>query len=94
MSLFEFVSVIIAVVLALGLGQLLVGVSALLKARRRVHGYAPHAIWLANLFVLILIHWWAQWDLRDVEWTYPTFLYVVLGPTLLFLSVSLLMPEI
>jgi hypothetical protein len=93
MSLFEFVSVIPAVVLALCLGQLLLGVSALVKARRRVSGFLPHTIWMGILFLLILQHWWAQWDFREVDWTYPAFLYVVLGPTLLLLAVSLLIPE-
>lgn len=93
MSLFEYVSVIIAVVLALSVGQLLLGVSALVKARRRVRGFLPHSIWIGNLFLLILQHWWAQWDFRNVDWTYPAFLYVVLGPTLLFLAVSLTVPE-
>jgi hypothetical protein len=93
MSLFEYVSVIIAVVLALSVGQLLLGISALVKARRRVRGFLAHSIWIGNLFLLILQHWWAQWDFRNVDWTYPTFLYVVLGPTLLFLAVSLTVPE-
>ena len=93
MSLFEFVSVIIAVVLALCAGQLLLGVSALIKARLRVSAFLPHTIWIGLLFLLVLQHWWAQWDFRGVDWTYPTFLYVVLGPTLLFLAASLLIPE-
>jgi len=93
MSLFEFISVIIAVVLALCLGQLLLGISALVKARLRVRAFLPHTIWIGLLFLLVLQHWWAQWDFRGVEWTYPSFLYVVLGPTLLFLAVSLLIPE-
>jgi len=93
MSLFEFVSVIIAVVLALCLGQLLLGVSGLVKARIRVGVFLPHTIWIGLLFLLVLQHWWAQWDFRGVDWTYPSFLYAVLGPTLLFLAVSLLIPE-
>ena len=71
MSLFEFVSVIIAVVLALCAGQLLLGVSALIKARLRVRAFVPHTIWIGLLFLLVLQHWWAQWDFRGVDWTYP-----------------------
>lgn len=93
MSLFEFVSVIIAVILALSLGQLLFGVSALVKARWQVQGFLPHTLWLAAVFLGILAHWWAQWDFRDLEWTYPGFIYVVLGPTLLFFAVTLLIPD-
>ena len=57
MSLFEFVSVIIAVILALSLGQLLLGVSALVKARRQVQGFLPHTLWLGAVFLGILAHW-------------------------------------
>jgi hypothetical protein len=93
MSLFEFVAVIISMILALGMGRLLMGVSATVENRREIVGYATHSIWLVSLFLLILHTWWAQWDFRELEWTYPAFVYVVLAPTLLFFAVELITPS-
>ncbi len=92
MSLFEFVTVIISMVLALALGHLLLGVAGLAKNQDRVTGYLAHSMWLVGLFLLVLGHWWSQWDFRGLEWTYPSFFYVTLGPTLLFFAVALLVP--
>ena len=92
MSRFEFVAVIISMVLALALGQLLLGVAALAKSRARLTAYLPHSLWLVTFFFMILAVWWAMWDFRDLEWTYPSFFFVTLAPTLLFFAVALQIP--
>jgi hypothetical protein len=91
-SLFEFVAVIISMILALAMGRLLMGVAEIVESRRDRVGYVPHSIWLVSLFLLILHTWWSQWDFRDIEWTYPAFVYVVLTPTILFFAVELIIP--
>lgn len=93
MSLFEYVAVIISMILALAMGRLLMGVSEIVENRREAVGYAPHSIWLVSLFLLILHTWWSQWDFRGMEWTYPAFVYVVLAPTTLFFAVELITPK-
>jgi hypothetical protein len=45
MSLFEFVTVMISMILALTLGQLLSGAAFLLRSSRQVRWYAPHTLW-------------------------------------------------
>jgi hypothetical protein len=93
MSVFEFVTVVISLLLALAIGQLLLGVAGLVKNRGRVAPSPPLTLWLVFLFLLSLSLWWSQYDFLDIEWTYLSFLYVVLGPTILFFLVALLVPD-
>lgn len=44
MSLFEFVTVMISMILALSLGQLITGVTFLIKSGRDVRWHAPHTL--------------------------------------------------
>lgn len=90
MSLFEFVTVMVSMILALTLGQLLRSVSSLAKKRRQVVPYAPHSLWLICIFLTLINHWWSLWDLRDINWTYVAFLYTLLGPTLVNFMVGLI----
>ncbi len=93
MSLFEYVTVIISMILALAVGQLLLGAAGLAKNRTRVRGYLPHAVWMLFLFLLVILLWWTQWDLRELTWTFASFVYVLLPPVVLFFAVAILLPD-
>ena len=93
MSLFEFATVMVSMILALTISQLLMSASFLAKQRLRVVPYAPYVLWLISLFLTLINHWWSLWDLRDIEWTYGAFLYTLLAPTLIFFVVGLVAQE-
>jgi len=93
MSLFEFATVMVSMILALTLGQLLMNASFLAKQRQRVIPYAPYILWIVCLFLTLVNHWWSLWDLRDIEWTYGAFLYTLLAPTIVFFVVGLFAQE-
>lgn len=93
MSLFEFVTVMISMILALCLGHILRATSLLVKTNRRVVFYAPYAIWLAVIFLSVINHWWSLWDLRNHEWDYASFLYILAAPILISFATGTLMPE-
>jgi len=90
MSQFEFVTVMISMILALTLGRLLMTASLLAKNHDRVVPFLPFYLWLAALFEILVLHWWSLWDLRDVAWTFGAFIYVLLGPTVIFFISGLL----
>jgi hypothetical protein len=93
MSLFEFVTVVISMILALSLGQLLTGVTFLIKTGRDVRWYAPHTLWLVFMGVTLVNHWWSLWDFNAIEWNYATFIYVLIAPVLIAFAVGLLAPD-
>jgi hypothetical protein len=92
MSLFEYVSVMVSVVLALGVAQILTGVGAFLVARDRPRAYWLHGVWLAFLTLLHVQVWWVFWDLRSrPPDTILAFVFTLLGPALAYLPTYVLL---
>jgi hypothetical protein len=75
MSLFEFVTVMISMILALCLGQILRSTSLLAKTEKSVVPYLPYTLWSVVLLLSVINHWWSLWDLQSLEWNYASFLY-------------------
>jgi hypothetical protein len=93
MNLFEFIAGMISVILALVVGQLLLGLAGLVQARGPVRGSLTHAAWVVSLFLFTFQHWWSLWDFRDIDWTFPRVLFSLLGPSLLFFAGTLISPH-
>jgi hypothetical protein len=92
MSLYEFVTVMVSMILALCLGHVLRSASFLAKTERDVRFYLPHSLWLVEILLAVVNHWWSLWDLRDVEWSYASFVYILAAPILVTLATGLLSP--
>ena len=91
MSQFEYIMVMVSLILALGVAQALRGLSEVVTSEKR---YTPHTVWIAYFAVLIIQNWWAYWDYNNVdEWRFTTYLFVLLNPITLFASVYLLVPN-
>ena len=58
MGAFEYLSVLISIILALGMTRVLGGVGEMLQVRSRRHIYWVHAIWIVNLFLYLVVAWW------------------------------------
>jgi len=83
--------VLVSIVIALGVAQLLGGASEFVRSSR---AYSGLTLWVLALFLIHVQLWWAMWDLHDkASWTFPAFLYLLLGPTLLFFTTNLLLPR-
>jgi hypothetical protein len=55
MAAFEYLSVLISIILALGMTRVLGGVGEMLQARSLRRIYWVHAIWIINLFLYLVI---------------------------------------
>ena len=93
MSLFEFVTVMISMILALCLGGLLRSASYLAKTDREVIAYRPWTLWFVATLLTVINHWWSLWDLRDIQWNYASFLYVLVAPVLIAFTAGLISPD-
>jgi hypothetical protein len=93
MDTFNYLAVMISIILGVGITQLFAGIGNLLQVRHRVKQY-----WLYNLWVLILIFahinlWWSMWALREsVVWTYPLYVYMLIGPAGLVIAGHIIIP--
>src|ERR1700747_3722441 len=94
MDAFNYLSVLISIILALGMTRVLAGVGEMLQARSRRHIYWVHAIWIINLFLYLVIAWWIFYRWRNQDpWRFLLFVFVLISPTLLYLASLLLFPR-
>ncbi|HEU4642235.1 MAG TPA: hypothetical protein VFS44_07240 [Gemmatimonadaceae bacterium] len=94
---FQYLTVLVSIILGLGLTQLLTAVGRLVQARAlvRVRLYWPVPLWTVLLLLMHVQAWWAMFDLRDHRgWTYLEFLVVLLTPTCLYLMAALALPDV
>jgi hypothetical protein len=93
MSPFEYVIVLISIILGLGITTILTGVAELIKHTRPVTLYAPYIIWILLIFVLHIQDWWVSYRLMEEKvWTLPLFLLIILYPINLYILAHLLFP--
>ncbi len=81
-TLFEYISVAISIVLALSAAQLLGNLREVFDPARR---YWVHALWVIHVLLVHILLWWGFWAYRDVEsWNLAFFALVLVNPGLLF----------
>ena len=94
MSAFEYVSVLISIVLGLGITQIITGVAEMIHHWHRVRFYWPHLVWVFLAFFLHIQEWWLLFNLRATEiWRLPVFLFTLLYPITLFILARILFPS-
>jgi len=94
MSLFEFLMVLVSIIVGLGIAEILTGIARLIRCRGSIQGYWVHSVFVTVMFFALLQQWWEIWGLRDApEWTFHGLLMMLTGPVGLFLIAHLLFPE-
>ena len=92
-SAFEYVTVLISIVLGLGITQVLTGIADLVHQSNRVKVYWPHFVWVFLVLFMHVQEWWVTYDLKNYEpWRLPTFFFTMLYPVNLFILARLLFP--
>lgn len=93
MTAFEYLAVLISIVLGLGATELLAGVQRLAHARDRVRFHWLPLTWAGLVFVALVQWWWAAFGLRhQADWNFFSFLLILLVPVLLYLAAALVLP--
>ena len=94
MTVFEYVAVIVSIVLALGMTQVLSGFANVLRNRERVVLHWPQLAWSLWLFMFHVQIWWSYWNIRSIESLgYFAFFLHLLWPVTLYLLSSLAWPD-
>lgn len=93
MDEFNYLIVLISIVLGLGITRLLTGLGLLIERRDRVRLYGPTLAWTAVLLLVHIQTWWSMFGMRDhIAWTFFDFLVVLLQPVVLYLLAVLVLP--
>ena len=79
MDPFSYLSVLISIILALGITRLLGGLDDMLQAGSRPRIYWVHILWIANLFLFLVMAWWIfyRWRVQQ-HWTFFLLILVLI----------------
>ena len=95
MSQFEFLSVFISIVLALGVSGILSSWGQEIRFRKDVRHYWLHAVWGVLLLLVMVQAWWGLWRLRErTDWLFSDNLFLILPFLLLALMAYVFTPTI
>ncbi|MFK8031659.1 MAG: hypothetical protein AB8G18_15590 [Gammaproteobacteria bacterium] len=93
MGVFEYIGVLISVIMGLGITHLATGATKLIQHRDQVKFYLPHALWTVNILVFILLIWWGMfWWSGHTNWFVYEYLFITLYAIVLFFLASMLYP--
>lgn len=94
MALFEFLMVLVSIIIGLGLTEILTGVASSIRCRTTVNFYWVHLVLVLAIFIALLQQWWEIWGLRNAsEWSFLALLFMLTAPVCLYLISHLLFPE-
>lgn len=95
MSKFEYLSVLVSIIVGLGISHLLSGTARLIQLRRRARLYLPTFLWMALLFLANVQIWWVAFERRDSgEWNFFLFLLYLLIPITAVVLSYLIVPDV
>jgi hypothetical protein len=94
MSLFEFLMVLVSIIVGLGVAEILTGIARQIRSRTSSVGYWVHSCAVTLIFFALLQNWWELWGLRDVdEWVFSGLVLMLLTPAGLYLIAHLIFPD-
>ncbi len=94
MGIFEYVAVMVTVVLALGVSQLLSFIGSLVSGLDRYRIYSLHVLWLVLILGLHIQAWSTLWLLQTrPSWQVAQLLTAFVAASVIFVSARVLVPD-
>jgi hypothetical protein len=93
LSPFEYVVVLVSIILGMGITQLITGFAAIVLRWNYVKLYWPHLVLIALIFIIHIQDWWATYALRNnTSWNLLMFLFIIMYPVTLYVLARILFP--
>ncbi len=99
MDQFEYVMVLVSIIIGLGIAHILLGIGGLIDRisgrGERLELSVGHAFWLAFCFEWMVMFWWWEYrfSTRVSDWTIGLYLFLVAYAVTLFLMAVVLVPR-
>ncbi|MBT8063102.1 MAG: hypothetical protein HKO64_12260 [Xanthomonadales bacterium] len=91
---FEYLTVLISVVVGLAVTSFLTNVSRIIHVRGEVTISWVQLLWAVTILIWTIAFWWFTFVLAEQKgWTFPLFVFLLVYSTLLFFLMALLFPE-
>ena len=93
MQMFEYVIVLISIVIGLAVTHLMQGIAGLIQNPSRARIWWVHLVWVAYMILSIVFWWWWEFNLQQIKvWTFPLYLFVIFYAFYLYLIAAVLFP--
>jgi hypothetical protein len=93
MTPFEYITVLVSIILGLGVAQIVTGLAHFMHGSNKVKLYWPHLLWIIMIFFFHIQEWWVFYEYKSfTAWQLHTFIFVILYPIGLFIQARLLFP--
>ncbi len=93
MSLFEFLMILLSIIVGLGISELLTGFARILRAGYASDLLLAHWTLFLTMFIVFLQIFWESWSLHILTtWSFPDLLLMLLAPTLFYLVAHMVFP--
>lgn len=99
MDQFEYVMVLVSIIVGLGVAHLLLGIGGIIDRisgkKETLELSVAHAAWLVGVFGWLVLFWWWEFrfSTRVTEWTVHLYFFLVLYAVTLFLMCVVLVPR-
>ena len=95
MDSFEYLSVLLSIIIGLAVTQIFQGMRVLMLSRQTARLYAPSLIWAAVLLLIATQMWWSSFGLRDhTDWSFGLYGLILLQMALFYLASGLVLPDL
>lgn len=94
MGMFDYVFVLVSIVIGLALTHLMQGVARIVERPGRVKIWWVHLVWVAHMVLTTIFWWWWEFRLRLVAtWTFQLYAFVLCYAFFIYLICALLFPS-
>jgi hypothetical protein len=91
---FNYLLVIIGIILGLGITHLLAGLVEYLQHRERITWSCPQLVWLVVLFLMQVQYWYVMFSVGQLGNDFGRYLAALIFPTCLYLASGVLVPRV
>lgn len=95
MSPFEYLAVLVSLILGLGITHILTGVGITIHRRGEVRTDLVHNLWTVSTFLILVLNWWVFFQSRTITgWSFDQFLLVIGWAVAFYLMAVVLYPPV
>lgn len=93
MSTFEYLAVLVSIIIGLAVAHLLQAIGRVISDPRGEKLYWIHTLWVCQTLTFLIYFWWFELGYRNVErWSAPLYVFVVGYATVLYLTSVVIVP--
>ena len=95
MDMFEYVMVLVSIIIGLALTHLLQGLVEVAQRPTRMKIVSIHLVWVIYMIITVAFWWWWQFRLQLLSpWTFQAYLFVLGYAVILYILAALLFPKV